>query len=392
MWKGVFLMVDVLTCKCRINPNWDMKIAFWDAFGASRFVSNNVRQKVRQARLHNKMIDKNYPESKDEKIKINRSFYNDCLRELKHKNPFLYEIDSTALQDATERLQRAYQRYDKKLADEPNLKTLKNPVQSFTIKNTKNSIRIQDKYIRLNKYGFIKLHGLRPITGRIQTVTIKYDKGRWYATITYKLEIRIEPLPLTGKSVGIDVGLKNYITLSTGEVIAKPDTRDLDEKIKKQRKIISKRFKSSPYGSNYLKAVEKLQQLEHKRNDIINDFHHKISKKLVTEFDIIVMETLNIRGMLKNRHVSSGVHDAAWYKLKQKIKYKAELYGKTFIEIDQWFASTKTCHKCGYKNNNITLNDREWNCPKCGTQHQRDHNAAINILNEGLKTLKKNTT
>ena len=138
--------------------------------------------------------------------------------------------------------------------------------------------------------------------------------------------------------MGIDVGLKNYITLSTGEVIAKPDTRDLDDKIKKQRKIVSRRFQ---YGSNYLKAVEELQRLEHKRNNIIDDFHHKISKKIVTEYDIIVMETLNIKGMIKNHHVSSGIHDAAWYKLKQKIKYKAELYGKTFIEIDQWFASTK---------------------------------------------------
>ncbi len=382
-------MSDVLTCKCRINPNWDMKIAFWDAFGASRFVSNNIRQEVRQARIHNKIIDKNFPESKDEKIKINRSFYNDCLRELKHKNPFLYEIDSTALQDSTERLQRAYQRHDKKLSGEPKIKTLKNPVQSFTIKNVNNSIRIKDKHIRLNKYGFIKLHGLRPIIGRIQTVTIIYDKGRWYASITYRLEIQMDPLPLTGKAVGIDVGLKNYITLSTGEVIAKPDTSDLDDKIKKQHRIISRRFKSRQYGSNYLKAVEKLHQLEHKRNDIINDFHHKISKKLVTEYDIIIMETLNIKGMLKNHNLSPGIHDAAWYKLKQKIKYKAELYGKTFIEIDQWFASTKTCHKCGFKNNDITLDDREWNCPKCGTQHERDHNAAINILNEGLKTLKK---
>ena len=104
-------MPEVLSCKCRINPNWDLKIAFWDAFGASRFVSNNVRQKVRQARIHNRIVDKNCPESKDEKIRINRSFYNDCLRELKHENPFLYEIDSTALQESTERLQRAYKRY-----------------------------------------------------------------------------------------------------------------------------------------------------------------------------------------------------------------------------------------------------------------------------------------
>ena len=381
-------MSDVMSCKCRINPNWDLKFAFWDAFGASRFVNNNVRHEVRQARIHNKITNKNYPESKDEMIKINRSFYNDCLRELKHKNPFLYEIDSTALQDATERLQRAYQRYDKRLSGEPKIKTLKNPVQSFTIKNVNNSIRIKDNYIRLNKYGFIKLYGLRPINGRIQTVTILYDKGRWYAIITYRIEIKIDPLPLTGKAVGIDVGLKNYITLSTGEVIAKPDTSDLDDKIKKQRKIISRRYQVSPYGSNYLKAVEKLQRLEHKRNDIINDFHHKISKKIVTQYDIIVMETLNIKGMLKNHNVSSGIHDAAWYKLKQKIKYKAELYGKTFIEIDRFFASTKTCYKCGYKNNNLTLKDREWNCPKCGTQHERDHNAAINILNEGLRILK----
>ena len=92
--------------------------------------------------------------------------------------------------------------------------------------------------------------------------------------------------------------------------------------------------------------------------------------------------------MIKNHHDSSRIQDDARDKQKQKIKYKAELYGKTFIEIDQWFASTKTCHKCGHKNNNITLKDRQWNCPKCGTQHQRDHNAAINILNEGLKTLK----
>ena len=381
----MYFMVDVLSCKCRINPNWDLKIAFWDAFGASRFVSNNVRQKVRQARIHNKIIDKNCPESKDEKIRTNRSFYNDCLRELKHENPFLYEIDSTALQESTERLQKAYKRYDKRLSGEPKIKTLKNPVQSFTIKNVNNSIRLKGNYIRLNKYGFIKLRGLRPVLGRIQTVTILYDKRRWLAILTYRIEIQINPLPLTGKAVGIDVGLKNYITLSTGEVIAKPDTRDLDDKIKKQRKIVSRRFQ---YGSNYLKAIEELQRLEHKRNNIIDDFHHKISKKLVTEYDIIVMETLNIKGMLKNHHVSTGIHDASWYKLKQKIKYKAELYGKTFIEIDQWFASTKTCHKCGHKNNNITIKDREWNCPKCGTHHERDHNAAINILNEGLKTLK----
>ena len=182
-------MPEVLSCKCGINPNWDLKIAFWDAFGASRFVSNNVRQKVRQARIHNKIIDKNFPESKDKKIRINRSFYNDCLRELKHENPFLYEIDSTALQDATERLQRAYKRYDKRLSGEPKIKTLKNPVQSFTIKNVNNSIRLKGNYIRLNKYGFIKLRGLRPVLGRIQTVTILYDKGRWFAILTYSASI-----------------------------------------------------------------------------------------------------------------------------------------------------------------------------------------------------------
>ena len=392
--NGVFFLVSggVLSCRCRIYPNWDLKFLFWDNFGACRFVHNKIREKVKNARRHNNYLLKHNdnPEFKDEKpVMLNRSFYNTCLTRLKHDNPFLYELDSTSLQDSYERLKRAFDRYDKKIAAFPKLKTLKNPVQSFTLKNVNNSIRIKDGYLRLNKYGFVKIHGNRDIPGKIKTVTIKFDKGRWYAIITYSIKGQLDmPLPKTGKMVGIDSGLKNYIMLSSGEVIAKPDTRELDEKIKKQKRIVSRRYQVPYHGTNYTRAIEKLWQLENKRQDTLNDFYHKISKKIVTQYDIIVMETLNIHGMLKNRRVSAGVHDASWYRLKMMIKYKAQKYGKTFIEIDQWFASTKTCQYCGYKNKKLTLKDRKWTCPNCGKKHERDHNAAVNILNEGLRMLK----
>jgi len=237
----------------------------------------------------------------------------------------------------------------------------------------------------------IRLH--RPIIGKIKTTTISKTKsGKYY--VSFQVDDGLEkPIskPVSNENIiGIDVGLLSYITTSKGDKI---DGIQPYRESEKRLVVLQKRFSRKQKGSkNSEKARLKVAKQHEKIANQRLDFQHKLSRKLVDEYDAIVLESLNISGMLKNHHLAKSISDAGWSEFIRQIKYKAEWSGKTIIEIGQWEPSSKICHCCGHKEEKMSLNIREWKCPKCGAIHDRDINAAINIRAIGIDQLCVATT
>ena len=261
----------------------------------------------------------------------------------------------------------------------------KNPKQSFRIQKNGNNIRITNRRIRLAKLGYVHYRTSTEYkkllkTSKINNVTIKRENGKYYAIVN--ITTTVEELEKTGKSIGIDLGLKNLATLSNGQEITNLDLKREDKMIQKYQKKLSRQKYMS---KNYQKTLKKYYKWTNRKNNKIQNAYHQLSKYLITQYDIIAMENLNIKGMFKNKKWAPKLQKISLYKLLNMIKYKAEWYGKTFIQVNRFYPSTKTCNTCGYKNKNITLKTRQWTCPICKTKHHRDINAAKNILNESIK-------
>lgn len=377
--------MKIHTYRCRFYPKKEFEKVLFENINAASFVYNKC---LEQSIYHYK-LSKQYNIGKGPYI--NRKYFNTILKLLKNDYPFLKEADASCLQQSYERLIKAYERFFKIKGGYPKFKSIKNPNKSFTLKNTtfktkkgdkKSTIRIENGKLRLNKLGYITLKDNRKITGNIKQVTIKYENNRWYAHIIHETE-NIQKYPKTGKKIGIDVGIINFMTLSNGQVIKKPPLDKIDAKIIKYQQKMSQQKK---YGSNWKKTRKKLYKAINKKKDIINDYRHKVSTNIVKEYDFIAMETLNIQGLMKNKHNSHNIQESGWYTIKSMIKYKSDWYGKKFVTIDQWFPSSKKCSSCEYIFDNLKSNTRKWCCPKCKTIHDRDYNAAKNILNEALRT------
>lgn len=232
----------------------------------------------------------------------------------------------------------------------------------------------------------IRLH--RSFTGKIKTTTISKTKsGKYY--VSFQVDDGME-LPLTksismDKVLGIDVGLNSYISTSDGTKIdGLQPLRESETRLK----VLQRRMDRKQKGSkNRDKARIKIARIHEKIANKRVDFQHKLSRQLVDDHDAIVLESLNIKGMVKNHHLAKSISDAGWSEFMRQIKYKADWAGKTVVQIGRWEPSSKTCHSCGYKLDELTLDVREWTCPRCGTAHDRDINAAINIKALGIEQL-----
>ena len=232
----------------------------------------------------------------------------------------------------------------------------------------------------------IRLH--RSFTGKIKTTTISKTKsGKYY--VSFQVDDGLE-LPLTkpismDKVLGVDVGLKSYISTSDGTKIdGLQPLRESETRLK----VLQRRMDRKQKGSkNRDKARIKVARIHEKIANKRVDFQHKLSRQLVDDHDAIVLESLNIKGMVKNHHLAKSISDAGWSEFMRQIKYKADWAGKTVVQIGRWEPSSKTCHSCGYKLDELTLDVREWTCPRCGTAHDRDINAAINIKALGIEQL-----
>jgi putative transposase len=349
-------------------------------FGYNRFVFNQLlgnNKLMFDVVVNNPQINPN-----NYKPSINRTVTNKWLNYFKQEYSFLKDGESTSLQSTCDIYNDSFKRFFNKQNDYPRFKSKKNPVQSIRLKNNNNSIRFEDNKLKLPRFGFVKYKDNRTIKGSILSATVKVENGRWFAVLNCK-NVPVEPLPKTKNFVGIDLGLKDLMTFSNGEK-RKPITHlaKIESQIAKHNKNLSRKIKGS---ANWKKNVAKLHKLYNKVTDIRNDEYQKLSTEIVQFYDLIGLEKLQPKNMIKNRKLSHSISQIAWTRLIDMIQYKASWYEKIFIQVDRFFPSSKLCSYCGYKKEDLTLAIRQWICPECKTHHDRDVNASINILNESIR-------
>lgn len=308
-------------------------------------------------------------------------------RVLKCKYEWLKEVDKFALTNSVYALNNAYERFFNHHTNFPRFKSKHDHRQSYTTNITGTNIKVlfEQNKIQLPKLKLVKARLSKSFTGQIKNATLSQTpSGKYFVSIM--VETECEPLPSTGTIIGIDLGIKDLLITFDGEKYDnKRITKKYEDILAREQRRLSRKVKGS---NNYSKQRIKVARVYEKIHNVRIDYLHKITHKLINENQVIISENLAINNMMQNHSLAKAISDCSWYELTRQLTYKAEWNNRKYIKIDRFVASSQICHTCRYVNPETkNLSVREWTCPQCGTHHDRDINAAINILNEGMKQL-----
>ncbi|SCW60457.1 putative transposase [Eubacterium ruminantium] len=361
--------------KYRIYPNKTQQELIQKTFGCVRFV-------------YNYYLDKRIKAYQENKTSLN---YYDCCKDLtslKKELEWLREPDKDSLQKSLKDLDEAYKKFFKEHSGFPRFKSKKNHKKSYRTSCTNNNIEFQNNHIKLPKLGWVKTRDTQISQGRILNATISQDpSGKYYCSLCCT-DIEIKHLPPTNNQVGIDLGIKDFAITSDGVKYSNPKylQQSLNKLAKLQRELSRKTRGGSNWNKTRIKVARQYEKIRNQRHD----FLQKLSTELIKENDIICIEDLNISEMIQDnrKDMRRNIGDVSWCEFTRQLQYKADWYGRIIIKVGRYFASSQTCSCCG-KKFPITkdLGVRQWTCPNCKSILDRDINAAINILNEGLKQI-----
>ena len=375
------------TYKFRLYPNKEQEILLHKTFGCTRFIYNKMlaeRQEV-------------YFNLKDDKEKLYSHKYT-TEKEYKQEFEWLKEVDSVALQQSRVDLEMAYRNFFKSISGKrkgkrigfPKFKSKKTNKHTYRTVNVNNNIDIvfENKRLKLPKLKWVKYSDDRTFEGIIKNVTVeKTPTGKYFACILVEeyIDTKIHQVNYNSKPVGLDYDSKNLFTSNENQISGYPKFYRLyEKKLTKEQRILSRKEKGSNRRN---KQRIKVARVHEKISNSRKDFQQKLSTKLVKEYDIIGIETLNMQAMSQCLNLGKSTLDNAWGSFVNMLEYKCDWYGKHLVFADKWYASTKTCSNCGYKNTELTLSDREWDCPICKAHHHRDVNAGINLMNLAVNTV-----